>query len=276
MKKKIACQYAIVRFLPYAETGEFANVGVVLACPDQGYLGTAFVPLQRTRRITDFFDGIEVRIYREAVKYLVKDVERLVEMVEKRKVPAAVAFAEITRPREALMTFSAPRVILGEDPATILQALYRRFVDRDFATKEYHEQLLNKGVSRLLATASLKPYFDHLAVGDDTFNVKFPFVSTSPDVPRVVIKPLHLAQDEPNKILDHGGYWVARVGRLKKHGRFPAHVLFAINEAIDGKKKRTAAKEIADELRGLGAEVVPVTDNAAILQFADLARPKEH
>lgn len=30
---KLACQYAVVRFLPYAETGEFANVGVALACP---------------------------------------------------------------------------------------------------------------------------------------------------------------------------------------------------------------------------------------------------
>jgi len=28
--KKFACQYAIVRFLPYLETGEFANVGIVM------------------------------------------------------------------------------------------------------------------------------------------------------------------------------------------------------------------------------------------------------
>ncbi|MGH8147921.1 MAG: DUF3037 domain-containing protein, partial [Rhodanobacteraceae bacterium] len=25
---RLACQYAVIRFLPYAETGEFANVGV--------------------------------------------------------------------------------------------------------------------------------------------------------------------------------------------------------------------------------------------------------
>ncbi|MBD7954296.1 hypothetical protein H9654_08760 [Stenotrophomonas sp. Sa5BUN4] len=130
------------------------------------------------------------------------------------------------------------------------------------------------GVGKLLANASLKPYFDHLPVGDDTFNVKFPFVSTSPDAPRVVIKPLHLAQEEPNKILDHGGYWVARVSRLKKHQKLPAHVLFAIDEATDGQKKRAAAKEIADELRALGTDVVPIADKAAILEFADLARPK--
>ncbi len=36
---KLACRYAILRFLPYTETGEFANVGVVLACPATGYFG---------------------------------------------------------------------------------------------------------------------------------------------------------------------------------------------------------------------------------------------
>ncbi len=30
---KVACNYAIIRFLPYPETEEFVNVGVVLACP---------------------------------------------------------------------------------------------------------------------------------------------------------------------------------------------------------------------------------------------------
>ena len=37
--KRFACHYAIIRFLPYPETQEFANVGVVLACPESGYFG---------------------------------------------------------------------------------------------------------------------------------------------------------------------------------------------------------------------------------------------
>ncbi|MGM0927683.1 MAG: DUF3037 domain-containing protein [Pseudomonadota bacterium] len=31
--KRIACQYVILRFMPYVETGEFANVGVVMIPP---------------------------------------------------------------------------------------------------------------------------------------------------------------------------------------------------------------------------------------------------
>ena len=35
MNKK-AYQYAIVRFSPFVETEEFANVGVVMICPAEG------------------------------------------------------------------------------------------------------------------------------------------------------------------------------------------------------------------------------------------------
>ena len=51
--KKYACQYAIVRFLPYLETGEFANVGIVMLCPDAGFFD--FKLLRHVRRITAFF-----------------------------------------------------------------------------------------------------------------------------------------------------------------------------------------------------------------------------
>ena len=36
--KPLACRYAIVQFMPYAETGEFANVGVVLCLSADGLL----------------------------------------------------------------------------------------------------------------------------------------------------------------------------------------------------------------------------------------------
>ncbi len=35
--KLVACRYAVVQFAPYRETGEFANAGVVLMCPETGH-----------------------------------------------------------------------------------------------------------------------------------------------------------------------------------------------------------------------------------------------
>ncbi|KRG38551.1 hypothetical protein ARC78_15570 [Stenotrophomonas pictorum JCM 9942] len=278
MKTKVACQYAIVRFTPYAETGEFANVGVVLACPEINYLQGQLAPLKRTLRITNFFQGLEARIYREAMKYVATEINRVENAVKREEIPAHFAFDSITRPREALVTFSHTRVILSESPEVTLKQLYDRFIERDFATKEYHEQILTKGVGKILSTARLKTYFDDRAVGDDTYNVKFPFVSTNPDVPQVVIKPLFLGHDEPNKIFEHGGTWVHRIARLKKHGLMPRHTLFAIDEpdATAGTaitKRIKAAREIRNELQDLDVQIVMSDDKNGLLSFAELARP---
>ncbi|HDS1648687.1 MULTISPECIES: DUF3037 domain-containing protein [unclassified Stenotrophomonas] len=278
MKTKVACQYAIVRFIPYAETGEFANVGVVLACPELGFLKAKLAPTNRTQRVTDFFQGLGPRIYREAMKYVRSEIVRIANAVQDGALPAHYAFDSITRPREALMTFSATRVILADSPDQALTELYERFIERDFATKEYHEQILTKGVGKILSGARLKTYFDDLPVGDDSFSVKFPFVSTSQDAPKVVIKPLFLGQDEPNKIFEHGGIWVHKVARLKKHRLLPQHTLFAIEAPVAGTSISTnrlrATREITEELRELSVEVVDASDRPAILHFAEKAVPR--
>lgn len=36
---RIACQYAIVRFAPFVETEEFANVGIIMIAPKQRFFG---------------------------------------------------------------------------------------------------------------------------------------------------------------------------------------------------------------------------------------------
>ncbi len=40
MQREIA-HYTLVRLLPQADSGEFANIGVVLACPQQGSSSSA-------------------------------------------------------------------------------------------------------------------------------------------------------------------------------------------------------------------------------------------
>ena len=52
--KEVVCNYAIARFRPYRETGEFVNVGIVLICPQVNYFGYLFEK-RKYKRITDFF-----------------------------------------------------------------------------------------------------------------------------------------------------------------------------------------------------------------------------
>ena len=58
---KFACQYALLRFRPFAETGEFANVGIVLLAPEARFFG--FKLLNRYGRITQFFKELDKKVY---------------------------------------------------------------------------------------------------------------------------------------------------------------------------------------------------------------------
>jgi hypothetical protein len=271
---RLACQYAIVRFLPYAETGEFANVGVILVCPEKGYLHTRLMPLTRTKRITDFFDALDAKIYRDAMRFFRDETEANEDWIELSKEGNLLeVFQEVIRPREALLRFSSPRAILVEDPQLALNALFNRYVERDFATKEYHEEMLNKGVAQLLKNASLKSLFEGAKIGDDTISVKFPFVHKDVIGKTLAIKPLHLDKDEPSKIIEHGGPWVDRVNRLRRHALLPKGTLFAVQIPLVAGKQFDAASEIVQDLVALGVEVADIKDEQRILNFAKQARP---
>lgn len=134
-----ACQYAIIRFMPFIETGEFANVGIVLLCPEQRFFD--FRLLGRHERIIRFFEGMDERVYTEARRFLDGELGRIKAALETgpfdrrpADVRAAQAlFQELTRPREALMRFDMPRAVLTDDSRAKLDELYGRYVERNFA-----------------------------------------------------------------------------------------------------------------------------------------------
>lgn len=274
---KHACQYAIVHFMPFVETGEFANVGVVLLCPEARFFG--FKLLKRYGRVTQFFEQLERRVFLEAKQGFQEELTRIHGLLEARFFDgqrtgidtegAHRIFAELTRTREVMFRFEAPRVALTDNPKETLAQLYDFYVDHNFVTKEYQERLLEGTVRRLLVTRNLVGRYQGAKVGDDDFHVRFPFVHMENERPAKVIKPFHLAQDEPNKILTHGGPWVDKVRRLKKRGTLPNRVLFAVQGPGQNQEKRFHAyEEICGDLREAGVEVVPITEQVKIVEFA--------
>lgn len=270
----LPCQYAIIRFLPYAETGEFANVGVVLACPTTGYLGARLMPTRKTGRITGFFDQLDVKVYREALKYLGEELGRIRDMAAERGNPAAVRplFDGLIRPREALLRFSEVRVVMADAPEAMLNKLFARFVERDFASKQYHDQLLERGVRETLRKANLRDYFEKAEIGNDDLHIQVPFAHLREGTPMLVIKPIDLAKAEPNQIYDVGGHWADRIRRLGKHRLLPEEMLVAVRRPNpQDRKLRAATDEIVADLRGAGVQVAEADDAAAITQFARAA-----
>ena len=107
-----ACRYAVVQFLPYAETGEFANVGVALLCPERGYFGFRLQNARRTKRITGFFERLDRAVYVRAQGLFEQELARVKTLLDNEVFPRADAeaarqlFVALTHPREAIVRFA--------------------------------------------------------------------------------------------------------------------------------------------------------------------------
>lgn len=274
--KKFACQYALLRFRPFVETGEFANVGIVLMAPEARFFG--FRLLKRYGRITQFFHQLDRKVYldgrelfKDELERFTGDLRRLALDGRKTQPDLMLArnlFTELVRPREAMLQFADQRLVLADDPKVKLSQLFDHYVERNFVTKEYQERLLENNVRRMLFRAQVGTEYRREKIGSTDFAVNFPFVHMQDGKAQRIIKPLHLAQGDTTKILTHGGQWVDKVRRLRKRNALPADVLFPVTVPAANTKPYEAFQEIRDELLEARVRVVPANDESQILQFA--------
>ena len=283
MKNGITCNYAIVRFLPYPEAGEFVNIGVVVQCPAAGFFDY-LLETKRTKRVGGFFPELEIGIYRDAVKNCEDELKRMRNEVGINSKNAAqmtldpqnaiAFFRELVRPRETVVRFSQAGSILTDDPAKALRELFEYYVLRMFASEpEYQEEIMHRRVAATLKAHRLITRFKPAKIGTADYHVTFPFVHE----PKIglferAIKPLNLGQDESTKIYDHGEQWINRIRRLQRMKKAPQRVLFPVHAPDPSSNRRRAAyNEMCDELRKVDVIVVPEGDEDAILHFASEA-----
>lgn len=271
-----ACHYAVVRFLPFVETGEFANVGVILFAPQARYFGFK-VLTQKHGRVTQFFDQFEPKDFREIMKTAREELQRVADRFKNfgtdrrlRALDDTAAFAlwnELTKPLESMLRMNQPRLAMTADPKQKLGQLFQFYVERNFVTREYQEAILNRGVRNWLKEVDMADRFCERRVGNDEYDASFPFVAVEHDQPVQIIKPLHLNHAQAAKVIDHGGQWIVRINALKKRGLLPAQVLFPVNGAADDTAPGKARREVLAELHELGVEIAPFADKQRVLAF---------
>ncbi|MGY6588481.1 MAG: DUF3037 domain-containing protein [Wenzhouxiangella sp.] len=275
---RIACQYAIVRFAPFVETGEFANVGVLMMAPHDRFFAFK-LETRRFARITRFFEQLDRKHYLRALRRLQDELERVHELLKahgfdrrRKQVDLDLAqrmFTEIIRPRESTVRFSEPRVVLADNPAEKLDELFGFYVERNFVTKEYRERLLEKNVRDWLFQAQIADRFSEQVIGDQAYPQKFPFVEMAETTAVKIIKPLDLGQSEAKGILDRGGIWVYRVQQLRHRGHLPERLLFPVaGPDKPTKLQREAFRESVAQLENAGINVVGADERERILEFA--------
>jgi hypothetical protein len=275
---ELACNFAIARFRPYPETGEYVNVGVVLACPEVGYFGYQ-VETRRHRRITDFFPELELEIFKTGMRGLLLELGRVRDtgreplgkfvFLHDDAKQRFSAFKELVRPRESLFHFGEIGTVLANDPETKLIELFDYYVKRQFARdREYQEIIMRKRLGDFLQKENLAHlYKQDYRVGNDDYGVVLPFVHLEACVVRKAIKPLHLDKPSPTDVYRHGDAWIAAVGRLRKINRVPGELLFAV-KLPHREKQKQAADEICTELRRLDALTLPFAESEQIRRFA--------
>lgn len=270
-------RYSIIRFLPYAETEEFANVGVVMFAPTARYFD--FRLSNKWRRLGAFFDTLDRRVFAEGVRAFKEELARTRDMAGKLiggeelgQTSAQRMFEDLVRPREALFRFSSVRAVMTEAPEVKLAALFDYYVEHDFATPEYHEALIERAVRGVLRREGLGERFRRAKLGTGALQFAVPFaeMDEAGHVHRI-IKPMHLAYDDPVRILDHGNQWLGRLRHLERVKALPAAMLLAVTEPPADTDRHAAFDEVRRDLENLGATFAASNDEQAVLGFAKAA-----
>jgi Protein of unknown function (DUF3037) len=152
-----ACHYALVRFLPFVETGEFAVVGVVLFAPKANYFGYKLLTLEQHDRVTRFFQAFDAKHFQGLMHSARNELQRVADQFKAHSFESGRAtlddtavFAlwnELTKPLGSMLRMDEPRLAMATDPAAKLEELFQFYVERNFVTREYQEEaLFNRGV----------------------------------------------------------------------------------------------------------------------------------
>src|ERR1035437_7598093 len=98
--KRLFAHYTLIRLLPQAEAGEFANIGVVLACPETGFFG--FRLMKKQRRVTQFFEEITRELLIKLRKELSTELNHVQSLVVTRyaRTELAQVMQDLAKPRE--------------------------------------------------------------------------------------------------------------------------------------------------------------------------------
>nr|WP_236669273.1 DUF3037 domain-containing protein [Burkholderia gladioli] len=262
--------------MPYKETEEFANVGIVVMSPTARFFG--YKLLERTTRVTAFFDELDAQVYHRARDTFAEELDRVRQMIERAFIGAVNgpsagfvhrAFDELVRPREAIIYLDAPRAVIVDEPAEALSKFYEYYVGRAFVTPVYQERVVERRVRNILKAADLQKAYHPRTLGLD-IQAKVPFVKVDAKDQAVrLIKPLDLGKSDPTKIFEHGWDWLGKIRKLRNDGQLDGEALVVVR-APTSKFDASASvfSDIKHELERAQIAVAEESEDERIKNFA--------
>lgn len=273
------CLVIPITFRPYAETGEFACFGVLVHCPETGYIGYRIG--EKDRRVTDRINNFFKEIGRDIFKMTLKSAKRDLEQVV--KAPSDLFHHEqakdlldnLIRPRENLIRYGEPMAVMADNPAAELDRQYALFVERGFVDQEgRYENEVRTRVKKYLDGRGI-PFGQHSfrAPNNYVFNLPITFDAKNG---KKAIKALNLVGASVTDTFDNGFKWIYRFGQLLENGFKRDNLLVPVNLVETDPANRDAVFEIFKSL----TKIVPTVDSndltaehKALVTFAEDAVP---
>jgi hypothetical protein len=116
----------MLRFLPYRETGEFVNVGILIAC-QQPCLLHFLTDKKMPDRAKALFSKQSAQVFEAVLESLNLEMERLKKSAHDPK-SVQIAFNEAVRIRESVFRFGEVRTILTTNPQNLGEELFARYI----------------------------------------------------------------------------------------------------------------------------------------------------
>lgn len=265
---KQVCKYNIIRFEPYTETQEFANIGIVLYVPKSRHFEFKLLPLNNHGRITGFFKGLDKVVFQETVRLIREELVRVQKLMLSVHEPD-VLYDELVRSREGIVHYSKHHVRFTTAPAETTAELFEHYVHHSFTRTKGHEERMRTRIATLLKEQKLAAHYKHRVIGEGKgYPVRLPFVTECAQP--AIIKPLHFQHADSKKLIDHGLQWLATMNQLFRLGvAQPDLTLITYKPPVhaDG-LLYDSFNDVHEQIRESGVQTLDIDEVEKITEFA--------
>lgn len=268
--QKIACKYVILRFTPYSQTEEFANVGVVLYSKAMNIFQFKVDRVDAGNRVAKFFHIDDKRFYKEALTSYEKELKYMHELVQQNEVSAEYAFNMLVRPRATLFSYGTARAILTSDVKTSVNDIFNRMVRHSADEQVIARSNLYGTLKSQLDMLQLERPFRLHSFTKDGFVAKYNLTQLgSEDLPFKIIHPIDLTnKTSPNEAWNIIDKNESRLNRMRQLELLPEEVLIPYSLSDDAPSEVFHVwKSVKSELTSFG-KVVSIEDTDSIKEFA--------
>lgn len=130
MKQK-AMRFTVIRFVPHVQTQEFANIGIIAACPNTGYFDYKIE--SKYTRLRHFFQHFDVNVYCAMIESYGRELDGIKSALQgARAEQIRAALDKLTQPSATILQTNGIGTSLADSEEQELSRLFEYYVHANF------------------------------------------------------------------------------------------------------------------------------------------------